>query len=174
MPSAETLNFLEMVRLKFEFTAQELANPKKMQEITGVRFATGYDHERYRQFKAAIERCCRKLIENDVELNDNLNLQGVRPISEPPLMRFEVVPGARVIHVFPSDLSIHSVIFSDAEEMEALAYILTVWQNAWMQGVDPEAAVRARLAEQGITTWEDFEANKERMQLIRNPFNPPV
>jgi len=174
MPSKETLNFLDMIQLKFEFTAQELSDPTKMQKITGVKFTTGYDHESYKQFRDAIRRCCKKLIMHDIELNDQLNIEGVNPVSEPPLMRFDIPMGTRKISIYNSDLDIYAVMFTDPQEMQAIAYILTVWQNAWMQQTDPRAAVRQRLAEQGIYDWHDFEANKGRMELINNPFPEPA
>lgn len=172
MSSKTTENFLEMVQLKFEFTAQELSDPSRMYQSTGLKFSTGYDHERYLQFRSVIRRVCDKILSSEIELDENLTLEGLVPRADPPLMVFEIPPGTQAVKLLRSELDIYPLAITDSDEMQALAYILTVWQNAWMQAVDPQEAVRARLHEMGIHSWQDFEDHKAEF-MIHNPFPQP-
>lgn len=170
--SRATENFLDMVQMKFDFTAQELANPRLIAQATGLKFATGYDHERYKVFSADLRRVCNTIRSAGLELDEALSIEGLRPETDGPLMKFVVCEP--VIKLYSGDIDIRPmVIVTDQGEAAALAYLLTVWQNAWMQHTDPEALLRARLSEHGIHNWEQFEASKDRF-MIRNPFTPPA
>lgn len=171
MTTKETQGFLDSVIMKFDFTAEELANPKLIEQTTGIRFSTGYDHARYQSFSKIIKKVCDSLVLNDIELNGSLNIEGLIPQKDGPLMRF--VPAGREVNLYRSDFDIRPLTFKSDDEIHAITYILTLWQNAYMQQVDPDALVRARLKEHGITDWDSFEANKERL-MISNPFTPPV
>jgi hypothetical protein len=170
MISEQTRNFLEMVQVKFEFTAEELANPQLIFRTTGIKFQTGYDHERYKAFSAAIKRVCHKISDCSIELDERLNIEGLQPRRDGPLMQF--VPSGGPVRLYRSDLDIHPEVFTDEYEVPALAYILTMWQNSFMQQVDPEVLIRERLKQHGIFNWADFEANRERL-MITNPFPNP-
>lgn len=170
--SRSTENFLDMVQMKFEFTAQELANPRLIAQATGLRFATGYDHERYRHFSSDLKKVCELIKTAGLELDEALSIEGLRPEQDGPLMKFVVA--APLVQLFSGDIDIRPmVVITDQGEAAALAYLLTVWQNAWMQHTDPEALLRTRMAEHGIHSWHDFEAQKDRF-MIRNPFTPPI
>jgi hypothetical protein len=171
MSSPETENFLEWVQLKFEFTAEEMSNPKMIYQTTGIKFSTGYNHELYKSMASCIKRVCNKIRMAGIELNEHLNITGLQPKRDGPLMQF--VPASSAVRLYRNDLDIYPEVFTDAEEIQAVAYLLTMWQNAFMQQIDPEAGIRARLSEFGIRSYEDFEANKDRM-MIRNPFHPPT
>lgn len=170
MVTKETQGFLDSVIMKFDFTAEELSNPKLIEQTTGIRFSTGYDHARYQSFSKTIKKVCDALVLNDIELNERLNVEGLVPQKDGPLMRF--VPTGTV-HLYRNDFDIRPLTFKEEEEIHAITYILTLWQNAYMQQVDPDAIVRSRLKEHGITDWHSFEANKERL-MISNPFTPPI
>src|SRR6056297_1206780 len=170
MPSRETLNFLDMAQMKFELTAEEMSDPKIIERTTGIRFQTGYSHESYRTFHDAIKKVCQELVVNDIELSESLNLEGLVPVADGPLMQFKPVGPVKL---YRSDFDIHPLVFDTDEKVLAVAYVLTLWQNAFMQQKDPEALVRARLAKHGIVNWADFEANKDQLPAIHNPFTPP-
>ncbi|NEN87978.1 MAG: hypothetical protein F6K48_03250 [Okeania sp. SIO3H1] len=170
--SRETENFLEMVVMKFEFTAEELSNPKLIEQTTGVKF-TGYNHESYKNFSKVIKAVCDTIRHSHIELNENLTIEGLQAVSDGPLMRFVPEPKCAV-KLYRSELDIHPLVFNEQDRILAITYILTLWQNAYMQQADPEALVRARLADHGITSWQDFEDNKESLPAMHNPFTKPV
>lgn len=163
----DTLNWLDAWEMTTEIIAEHWSNPQHMIAVTGMKGELPpFDVKRYRVFRESVIKVKKLIIDYGLNLGDELSVEGV----EINPKTGDVMPTGPV-KLYPSETAIVPIEFRDMDA-GVIAHLLTWYLAASKQGTDPQAYTRRVLAHQGVKSWGDFEANKDKF-LIQNPFPPP-
>lgn len=165
MTTKSTEEWLDCFWVTVEVMAESLADRKKMERMTKTKLVGPlFDLECLQHRRALWKRVRKKFIGFGLECCDDLSWEGARPL---PSGDWVVTGPLKVYH---TEDSVIPVVFEDDEAQLAMNFI-SFLAASLTKGVKPEVYVRSVLREQGIDSYEAFEANRDKF-LIENPFTP--
>ncbi len=165
MATKSTEEWLDCFWVTVEVMAESLANRKKMERMTKTKLVGPlFNLEAYQERRKVWKRVRQKFLSFGLECCDDLSWEGA---VQNPRGEWVVVGPLKVYHTEDSQVP---VIFIGDEAQLAMNF-LSFLLASLTQGVKPEVYVRSVLHDQGITSYEEFEAHKDKF-LITNPFTP--
>jgi hypothetical protein len=165
----QTINWLDAFEATVEAMAETLADKKKLEGMTKTKFlGSSFNVEAYRERKRLWRQVRKKFISFGLECSEDLTFEGAmqKPVGVGGGMEWVMV--AADLKVYHTEESQIPVVFPGDEAQCAMNFI-AFFLESLSKGVDPSQYVKSVLMAQGITSSEQFEANREKFH-ISNPW----